>query len=87
MLFPPGMDSLWMSLLLMVGLVRYGLVFVSITNLIYVCLGDLVNMICSIYHRHINILIYFNDNFSLSLLKFLLVEISCLHSLFLCFAE
>lgn len=49
MLFPLGMDSLWMSLLLMVGLVRYGLVFVSITNLIYMCLGDLVNMISTIY--------------------------------------
>lgn len=50
MLFPPLMDSPWMSLLLMVGSMRYGVVFVCITNLIFMCLGYLVNMITTICH-------------------------------------
>jgi hypothetical protein len=87
MLFPPLMDSPWMSLLLMVGSMRYGVVFVCITNLIFMCLGYLVNMITTICHCHFVILISVYDNCSLLVLKFLLVEISCLPSMFLCFAE
>lgn len=39
MLFPLSMGSLWMSLLLMVGMMRYGLVVLHIKNLILCILG------------------------------------------------